>query len=313
MKILFLEDNISVLHSVSKLLTDEGHDIIKCLSIVDAQHTLNDHDIDCIITGLNMPPLGLTTHEIAETQGGIFSGWTWLKNYVIQKNKNIRVIILSAMIDQFINALPAEQKNLLKNISLISKVESNVIFNLIESIKEIENTLSNKSNVQENTIILLTPDTKVLKPEIIQDTIYVTKSSLSQIIKNPTLMYDLKPREFEKLIAEIYRNLGYDVELTKATRDGGKDIYIANKNELGSFLYLVECKKYAPKNPVGIEVIRNLYGVLEMDDRNANAAILCTTSRFTNDVIKEIEIKNFEHLISLKDFEGIKELLKRIT
>ena len=62
-----------------------------------------------------------------------------------------------------------------------------------------------------------------------------------------------------------YKIRGYDVELTPQTRDGGKDIYAARRDDLGTFLYIVECKRYAPDNPVGVEVIRALHGVADID------------------------------------------------
>jgi len=42
--------------------------------------------------------------------------------------------------------------------------------------------------------------------------------------KYPERMYDMNPRKFEELIAAIFKDFGFDVELTKATRDGGRDI-----------------------------------------------------------------------------------------
>ena len=38
--------------------------------------------------------------------------------------------------------------------------------------------------------------------------------------------------------------MGYDVTLTQATRDGGKDILVSIKTECGEFLCLVDAKKY---------------------------------------------------------------------
>jgi DNA-binding transcriptional regulator/RsmH inhibitor MraZ len=43
--------------------------------------------------------------------------------------------------------------------------------------------------------------------------------------KHPEKLYDISPRDFEKLVAEILRDMGFDVVLTKVTRDGGVDIY----------------------------------------------------------------------------------------
>ena len=63
---------------------------------------------------------------------------------------------------------------------------------------------------------------------------------------NPELLRDLPPRRFEEIVANILARQGYQVELTPASGDGGFDIYAAKSETLGRFLYLVECKRYAP-------------------------------------------------------------------
>lgn len=131
------------------------------------------------------------------------------------------------------------------------------------------------------------------------------------IAKNPSYMHKMTPRDFEEMMARLFAELGYSVELTQKTRDGGKDIYIAKKNEIGNFLFLVECKKYAPNHPVGIDVIRNLYGVIGMEDTNPTGGIIATTSHFTRDAQKQIIEKKLEHRISLHDYEYICGLLKK--
>ena len=45
-------------------------------------------------------------------------------------------------------------------------------------------------------------------------------------------------------------------------------------------VFYAECKKYAPKYPVGVGLVRELYGTV-MADR-ATAGILVTSSYFTN-------------------------------
>ena len=97
------------------------------------------------------------------------------------------------------------------------------------------------------------------------------------------------------------------MELTPETRDGGCDI-IATKSIGGiPFMLLVECKRYAKGNPVGVSLVRSLLGVQE--DRKANKAILVTTSRFTK------EAKDFanrqQHLISLMDINDLIQILEK--
>lgn len=59
-----------------------------------------------------------------------------------------------------------------------------------------------------------------------------------------------------QLIARILEDFGFSTELTRITGDGGKDIIAYLNNEMGRFVTYVECKKYLPTKPVGIEVIQ---------------------------------------------------------
>lgn len=103
---------------------------------------------------------------------------------------------------------------------------------------------------------------------------------IMQILKkDPTVVWKLPPRKFEEIVAEILNKQGFQVELTPASGDGGVDIYAARKDGLGQFLYLVECKRYVPPSNVGVEIVRSLYGVLQV--KKATAGAIFTTSYFT--------------------------------
>lgn len=135
-------------------------------------------------------------------------------------------------------------------------------------------------------------------------------SGVSELIiaanNDPAILYDLDPRKFEELIAHIFSLHGFSVQLTKQTRDGGRDI-IAIRSDLGiRSKYIIECKRYAPNNLVSVELVRALYGV-QMQE-GANKAILATTSRFTQDARSFATAKNTtEWSMDLKDFEGIRQ------
>ncbi len=53
-------------------------------------------------------------------------------------------------------------------------------------------------------------------------------------------------------------------------------------------MFLVECKHYASNRPVGIEVIRNMYGVMGMNKRKPAGGIITATSHFAKGVKEEI-------------------------
>ncbi len=144
--------------------------------------------------------------------------------------------------------------------------------------------------------------------QIIVDVKNVNDQLLKRVHSNPSLMYELSSRRFEEFVAEVLDRLGYTVTLTPASRDGGKDLYAAKKDHLGSFLYVVECKKYAPDNPVGVGLIRQLNGVVQAEQ--ATAGILATTSFFTKDA-REFQ-RRIPHQMGLKDFIGIQEWLREV-
>lgn len=112
---------------------------------------------------------------------------------------------------------------------------------------------------------------------------------VSALKESPYLVRELTPREFEEVVAEIFRARGFAVDLTKKTRDGGKDIIAIHTDGLGiKSKYFIECKHYAEDNKIGVGVVRALHGVMNTKD-GPNKTILATTSTFTSDAKKFAE------------------------
>ena len=205
----------------------------------------------------------------------------------------------------------------MKRILLLTQGNPLIIENMLRLIDSlgidvVDKLLYQQISVGKSDIVV--PNKNILSPSLIsikKDVLQINEDLMRYIAQEPMSMHELSPREFEKIIAELFKKLGYEVELTKQTRDGGVDIYIAEKTDLGKFLFLVECKHYAPNRPVGIEVIRNVYGVLGMNKRKPTGGIIATTSHFAKGVREEIVELNLEHRISLHDFEYISELLAK--
>jgi len=122
---------------------------------------------------------------------------------------------------------------------------------------------------------------------------------------HPEKIYSLNPRKFEELIADIIHDLGFDVELTPTTRDGGVDIYAYIRTKVCNFLVFVECKKWAPNNHVGLDIVQRLFGVQQIGQ--ANKSMIITTSFFTEPAIKEA--KRYNGMMDLRDFNALKDWL----
>lgn len=146
---------------------------------------------------------------------------------------------------------------------------------------------------------------KVESRTIIEVSACVWTEIIRRCSKDPDSLFSLTPREFEGLIAEIFRGFGFDVELTKQTRDGGRDV-IAVSHRVVSVKYLLECKRYARDKTVGIACVQRLHGVTLSE--GATKGVLVTTSRFTQPARQHISKHCW--LLDGKDFEGLVEWLE---
>lgn len=109
--------------------------------------------------------------------------------------------------------------------------------------------------------------------------------------------------EFENICKNLIENMGFYVETTKASGDGGIDLIAYNHEPVLSGKYIIQCKRYS--GSVGEPIIRDLYGVITSE--RANKGILMTTGYFTKSAIAFAEDKPIE----LIDGEQLDALLKR--
>jgi len=83
---------------------------------------------------------------------------------------------------------------------------------------------------------------------------------------------------FEELVANLFRKMGFDIEQTKKTADGGIDIFAHSREPVKGGKYIIQCKR--SNSPISESVIRDLYGVVNAE--NANKGLLVTNSTFTS-------------------------------
>lgn len=171
---------------------------------------------------------------------------------------------------------------------------------IINGFKDIDIYFEEEIYSFEEESLLYLPEEK----KIVTDLCSGVSALILAVNNNPSILYEIDPRHFEQMIAHIFSLHGFSVELTKQTRDGGRDI-IAVRSDLGiKSKFIIECKRYAPNNPVTVELVRALYGV-QMQE-GANKAVLATTSRFTPDAHTFAKAKNTtEWSMALKDFNDI--------
>jgi restriction system protein len=154
-----------------------------------------------------------------------------------------------------------------------------------------------------------TPDPKLLDPpepgsseSMVIDFRAASEALIRALAREPALLHRLHWRRFEELVAHLLERQGFEVELTPPSGDRGVDIYARRQGALGPTLYVVECKKYRLDRPVGPDLVRALYGVVERE--RASGGILATTSVFTAGARAEVE-GELAYRMSLRDGDDI--------
>jgi len=109
--------------------------------------------------------------------------------------------------------------------------------------------------------------------------------------------------EFERYLGDLLRRLGWSVEPTQRSRDGGIDLKALKTDRVGieTRLY-VQCKNQ--RAPVSVEIVRELNGVLEPTVQG----IVASPSGFTADARRFAEVCGIQlwdgpHLAALADLQ----------
>lgn len=123
--------------------------------------------------------------------------------------------------------------------------------------------------------------------------------------QHPEELYQIDPRKFEELVAELFLGFGYSVELTAQTRDGGRDV-IAVSHRPANLRFLIECKRYAAERTVGIAPVQRLLGVVSAE--NSTKGILVTTARRFSRPATELMAKR-KWILEGREFEKLVEWL----
>jgi len=147
---------------------------------------------------------------------------------------------------------------------------------------------------------LITPRREIVST-VVPHILIVNETLIEKLKHNPHDLFKITSRQFEEVIAELLTGMGMDVELTPATRDGGKDILAYMNTELGRFLTLVEAKQHNKTRPVGVSLVRSLYGTLV--DHQATSGMLVTTSRFAKPARQFQERHKYQ--LTLKEYKDV--------
>ncbi|WP_440604124.1 restriction endonuclease [Bacillus sp. GB_SG_008] len=108
-----------------------------------------------------------------------------------------------------------------------------------------------------------------------------------KIEANRKYLEEIDPREFEYVVADMFRSFGYAAQVTSGSNDGGKDIILHK----GTEMKFVEVKRYT-KSTIGRPMIQKLHSAIM--DAEAVGGYFVTLSNFNKNARKYAENKNIE-------------------
>lgn len=112
------------------------------------------------------------------------------------------------------------------------------------------------------------------------------------------ILNDISSRDFEYLIAALFRKQKYRTKVTKQSRDGGADIICNPLDTPIKQSLLIECKHHT--GTIGVEVIRKLAGVVS--ETGATSGWVVTSSKFSSPAV---EFASTTGRIQLLDYKAL--------
>jgi CspA family cold shock protein len=153
-------------------------------------------------------------------------------------------------------------------------------------------------------------DEAPLPEPVVQKIQICTNFMIEQLQRHPEELYRIHPGAFEDLVAKIFEDEGFTVEMNRAWNqaDGGVDIIAVRTVGIVPIRVAIQCKRYSRENRVTAERIRALAGVL--DRFKAHVGVLATTSFFTKHA--EDEMRNHLWQVTPRDYDDIVSSLMRL-
>lgn len=106
------------------------------------------------------------------------------------------------------------------------------------------------------------------------------KNTTNNSSQNFNLLHVNSGQEFEQFCAQLFKQLGFEVKLTPASKDQGADLILLNPQTRKKFV--VQCKYYT--NPVGNKAVQE--AIAAKTYYNADKSIVLTNSTFTRSAIE---------------------------
>ena len=99
------------------------------------------------------------------------------------------------------------------------------------------------------------------------------KSIIRCIACAPEQLYNLEWRDTERVIAELFEGIGFNVTLTRCSKDGGKDIILEYKIGNSTKSYIIEIKHWKSKTKVNKNSVKRFTQIVVNENREKGLMI----------------------------------------
>jgi HJR/Mrr/RecB family endonuclease len=117
----------------------------------------------------------------------------------------------------------------------------------------------------------------------VRQTIEIAARRLAEIIAmRPESLGSIEWRDMERVIATVFAGLGFEVELTRGSNDGGIDVLAAFNTAKGRSVFLIEIKHWLA--PVGPREVKKFVHVLARS--NPAGGLMLATGGFSRPAVE---------------------------
>lgn len=115
---------------------------------------------------------------------------------------------------------------------------------------------------------------------------------------DPTQIFEVEHRDFERISAIVAEDRGFDVQLTRGSKDGGKDLVLRCRDDGGQARSIyVEVKHWSSGKKVGPQELEKLFTVIARD--HVDGGLLISTSGFTDPAPKLLASSDSADMVRL--------------
>jgi restriction endonuclease Mrr len=122
--------------------------------------------------------------------------------------------------------------------------------------------------------------------KVVKAITHLSKQLARIIAENPGELANMEWRDMERMLASVFEGLGFKVELTPPSKDGGKDIILEFSLFGTSHSYLVEVKHWRSKQRVGQGYISHFVNVVANEKRQGG--LYLATYGYTQDAFEAL-------------------------